>query len=89
MLNLFPHRSPNCESHGRREFLVQVGFLGGVGLSLDMLLRAQAARADAGKAPANDTNCILIWTRGGTNHAITTRWTPSPKPKLRSAAILA
>ena len=63
MLNLFSQRESNCEVGGRRRFMMQVGSLTGVGLSLDMALRAQAESS----AP-KDLNCILIWTQGGTSH---------------------
>ncbi len=76
MLPLFPRRDVNCE-HSRRHFLVNVGSLTGMGLSLDMLLRAQAARAATPAAKAGDVNCILIWTRGGTSHHDTL----DPKPE--------
>lgn len=50
----------------RRSFL-QVGVLGGLGVSFaDQWLARRAAAAD-GQSP-KDVNCILIWTRGGTSH---------------------
>lgn len=64
MLNFLPHRDWNCQQGSRRRFLMQVGALSGIGLSLDMALRAQAAS----KSDAEDLNCILIWTQGGTSH---------------------
>ena len=64
MLDLFPRSHPNCESGSRRDFLLQVGSLGGFGLTLDTLLRARAASGNT-VAAAADTNCILIWTHGG------------------------
>lgn len=63
MLNLFSHRDNNCESGSRRRFMLQVGSLSGLGLSLSTALRARAEAS----APT-DLNCILIWTRGGTSH---------------------
>jgi hypothetical protein len=75
VLNLFPQQQSNCESSSRRHFLLQVGALSGVGLSLDSLLRA--AESQTGR---KDTNCILIWTRGGTSHHDTL----DPKPNARS-----
>ena len=56
MLNLFARSDWNCQTGSRRNFLVQVGSLAGLGLSLDVALRsrAQAAAAD------NNLNCILI-----------------------------
>lgn len=64
MFNLFPRRSWNCETGTRRGFLVQVGSLAGLGLTLDMALRAKAEASPS----AGDVNCILLWTRGGTSH---------------------
>ncbi|MCP4173740.1 MAG: DUF1501 domain-containing protein [Fuerstiella sp.] len=64
MLNLFPHRHGNCQHGSRRSFLMHVGSLTGLGLSLDTALRARAES----KVPGSDLNCILIWTRGGTSH---------------------
>ena len=67
MLKLFPHRDSNCE-HSRRQFMLEVGSIAGTGLSLDMLLRAKAARAEASGVKAGDVKCIFIWTLGGTSH---------------------
>ncbi len=66
MLNLLPRTERNCEGASRRHFL-QIGALGGLGLSLPTLLAARRASA-AGPAPSDDVNCILIWTQGGTSH---------------------
>ncbi len=50
----------------RRSF-VQIGTLAALGVSLESVLGARrAAGSQAGKTA--DTNCILIWTRGGTSH---------------------
>ena len=73
MLNLFAENDFNCEGQSRRSFL-QVGTLSGLGLSLPSLLSSQVARAASGNA---ETNCILIWTRGGTSHHDTV----DPKPE--------
>ena len=59
-----------CDGVNRRSFL-QIGALGGLGLSLVSYLQNAAASTD--KSP---TNCILIWTRGGTSHHDTL----DPKP---------
>ena len=65
------HRTDRyCDGVNRRSFL-QVGALGGLGLSLSSYLRRTANAAE--KSP---TNCILIWTRGGTSHHDTL----DPKP---------
>ncbi|QDU98162.1 DUF1501 domain-containing protein [Lignipirellula cremea] len=66
MLNLLPRNVRNCEGVSRRSFL-QIGALAGLGVSLPLALQQRSAAAASGKA-ANDTNCILIWTRGGTSH---------------------
>ncbi len=79
MLNLFAERSSDCE-RTRRHFMLQVGSLGGLGLSLDALLRSRAMGAVTGKSSAPDINCILIWTRGGTSHHDST----DPKPQAKS-----
>jgi hypothetical protein len=82
MLNLFPERSTNCEST-RRDFMLRVGALGGLGLSLEMLLRAEARGASTGTSAAGDVNCILIWTRGGTSHHDSVDPKPEAKAEVR------
>ncbi|MDP6447165.1 MAG: DUF1501 domain-containing protein, partial [Pirellulaceae bacterium] len=57
ILNATNRGGPN-----RRGFL-QLGALAGLGLSLPQLLAQQASGARK-----RETNCILIWTRGGTSH---------------------
>ena len=64
VLNLFAQRDWNCQTGGRRNFLVQVGSLAGLGLSLEFAMRS---RLEAAVSDRN-LNCILIWTRGGTSH---------------------
>jgi len=64
MLNLLTGTDHNCEGLSRRSFL-EIGALTGLGLSLPQLLAGRKAHADTA---AKDTNCILIWTRGGTSH---------------------
>lgn len=65
MFNLAPRRSRNCEGVTRRH-LLQAGTLAGLGLSLPEALAAEQTKT-AGPA-ATASNCILIWTRGGTSH---------------------
>ena len=65
MFNLAPRRSRNCEGVTRRH-LLQAGTLAGLGLSLPEVLAAEQTKT-AGPA-ATASNCILIWTRGGTSH---------------------
>jgi len=65
MLNFAPRRSRTCEGVTRRH-LLQIGSLTGLGLSLPTLLKAE--RASGGQPNGKETNCILIWTRGGTSH---------------------
>ncbi len=75
MLKLFPARESNCE-RTRRRFLVEVGAIAPLGLTLPALLRSAALGGDTPKAK-KDVNCILIWTRGGTSHHDTL----DPKPE--------
>lgn len=80
MLNLFPTRTSDCHRKSRREFLLRVGSLAPLGLSLPMLLKQQAAAAGR---PASDVNCILIWTRGGTSHHDTLDPKPEASAEIR------
>lgn len=82
MLRLMPVRRDNCESRTRREFLLDVGSLGALGLTLPQLLRAEAAASDSGVEPGK-TNCIFIWTRGGTSHHDTTDPKPNAAAEVR------
>ncbi|MBW3541249.1 MAG: DUF1501 domain-containing protein [Planctomycetes bacterium] len=66
MLSLCSTADHHCEGVSRRSFL-KIGALGGLGVSLPMLLAAKRAQA-AAPAPGDDVNCILVWTRGGTSH---------------------
>ena len=75
MLNLLTSAVRNCEGVSRRSFL-QIGTLGGLGMSLPSWLAAKQAHAESGGA-AKDVNCILIWTQGGTSHHDTF----DPKPE--------
>jgi len=75
MLKLFPADMMDCERKSRRRFLVEVGSIAPLGLTLPGLLRGQA-RANESGGPSKDVNCILIWTRGGTSHHDTL----DPKP---------
>ena len=81
MLNFLPQRVTNCETHNRRDFMLRVGTLGGVGLSLDQLLRAEAHAAP--QTRDSERSCILIWTRGGTSHHDTLDPKPDAKPQVR------
>ena len=74
MLKLFPRIDSDCQRRSRRQFLLEAGSLAPLGLSLPLLLKQQASAA--GRNPA-ETNCILIWTRGGTSHHDTV----DPKPE--------
>lgn len=62
MLNVDPLRMRSCEGVTRRHAL-KIGTLAGLGLSLPKLLQAEQSSASR-----SNTNCILIWTRGGTSH---------------------
>lgn len=76
MLNLHSGLSRDCGGLQRRGFL-QVGTLGGVGLSLPHWLAAQ----ERGTRHSKDVSCILIWTLGGTSHHDTF----DPKPHAPQA----
>lgn len=67
MLKLFPQRNRNCE-RSRREFLVDVGSLSALGLTLPTLLKSVAAAAGSTHSSDKGVNAILLWTRGGTSH---------------------
>ena len=82
MLKLFPRTIANCEHGSRRRFLLEIGSLGGLGLSLDMLYRSRSLRA-AETSRSRDLNCILIWTRGGTSHHDTLDPKPDAKAEVR------
>jgi hypothetical protein len=75
MLDLVDGLVRNCERVGRRAFL-KIGCLGGMGITLPLLLKQQQARAKEGKA-TREVNCIFIWTLGGTSHHDTL----DPKPE--------
>ena len=75
MLKMFPSRSSYCERSDRRQFMLELGTLAPLGLSLPLLLRQNAVAA--GRTGTRDVNCILIWTRGGTSHHDTL----DPKPE--------
>lgn len=74
MLDLLSGPIHNGGGTSRRSFL-QIGALGGLGISLPMALARKQAVAQAGKSDS-DINCILIWTQGGTAHQDTF----DPKP---------
>jgi hypothetical protein len=76
MLDLFSGNQTTCEGVSRRG-LLQLGSLAGLGLSLPALLRAEKAAANPSKPSKSETNCILIWTQGGTSHHDTV----DPKPQ--------
>src|SRR5690242_4469053 len=67
MLNLLPASLRTCEGISRRN-LLQVGALGGLGLSLPNVLAREAQAKEANRSSAVAQNCILIWTQGGTSH---------------------
>lgn len=67
MWNLLPRTVRTCEGVTRRSFL-QVGTLGGLGVSLSTVLAGEAQARAAGASSSSKLNCILIWTQGGTSH---------------------
>lgn len=75
MLNVWSGTTRDCEGIRRRSFL-QIGALAGLGVSLPAALARKPALAAEGRK-TGDTNCILIWTRGGTSHHDTF----DPKPE--------
>src|SRR6266404_2877734 len=75
MLNLISGLARNCERVDRRSFL-KIGSLGGLGITLPLLLQSRQTLAKEGKA-AKDVNCIFVWTLGGTSHHDTL----DPKPE--------
>ncbi len=82
MLRLFRDRSGDCEARSRRTFLLELGSLSGLGLSLPTLLARRAEAASAG-GKSKDVSCILIWTRGGTSHHDTLDPKPNAAPEVR------
>ncbi len=76
MLSFSTGTDRTCEGVSRRSFL-EIGALTGLGLSLPQFLAAKAAAATAQSGGHSETNCILIWTRGGTSHHDTV----DPKPE--------
>ncbi len=72
MFDLLNGVARNCEGIDRRSFL-KIGSLGGLGITLPMLLKGQAQAKEA----ASDINCIFVWTLGGTSHHDTL----DPKPE--------
>jgi hypothetical protein len=72
MFDLTRHPVRTCEGIRRRSFL-QLGTLGGLGLTLPQFLKAREALGSESK---KDVNCIFIWTLGGTSHHDTL----DPKP---------
>ncbi|HLJ11721.1 MAG TPA: DUF1501 domain-containing protein [Planctomycetaceae bacterium] len=75
MLDMFTGFARNCEGLHRRAFL-KIGSLGGLGITLPFLLKHKQGFAKEGKS-AKGTNCIFIWTQGGTSHHDTL----DPKPQ--------
>jgi hypothetical protein len=75
LLNLLPHVVRDCEGVHRRSFL-KIGSLAGLGIALPTVLAQKRALARSGQS-SRDTNCILIWTQGGTSHHDTF----DPKPE--------
>jgi len=76
MLNVLPQTLRHCQGVSRRSFL-QVGALGGLGLSLPTFLAAKAQASGSPSASSGAVNCIVIWTQGGTSHHDTF----DPKPQ--------
>ena len=84
MLELFSGVTRNCEGISRRS-LLQIGALGGLGLTLPEFLQRRAAAAEStkGSQPAKDVSCLFIWTHGGTSHHDTLDPKPEAPPAVR------
>ncbi len=80
MLNLYSSSTADCERRSRRGFLLQLGTLAPLGLSLPWFLKQHAQASDAN---GKDVNCILIWTRGGTSHHDTFDPKPEASAEIR------
>jgi uncharacterized protein (DUF1501 family) len=74
MLNLSSGTVRTCQGVDRRAFL-KIGGLGAFGVSLPFFL--QQKQACAASNSGTDSNCIFIWTHGGTSHHDTL----DPKPE--------
>jgi hypothetical protein len=81
MLNLLPTMMRDCNGLSRRDFL-RVGVLNGLGLSLPALFAQRQLQAKERRS-LKETNCILIWTRGGTSHHDTFDPKPDAPPSVR------
>ena len=86
MLDLYPSATTDCATTNRattnrRHFLLQVGELAGIGATLPGLLRQEAQAANSNNR--SQTNCILVWTRGGTSHHDTLDPKPDAKAEVR------
>src|SRR5262249_46358359 len=75
MLDLLTGVAHNCERVDRRAIL-KIASLGGLGITLQLLLNQKQARATEGK-PGGAVNCIFIWSLGGASHHDTL----DPKPE--------
>src|ERR1700722_15449323 len=64
MLDLGLRTVQCCQGLSRRS-LLRAGVLGGVGLMLPDLLRADEARRNSGKSGSSDRSIILVWLDGG------------------------
>jgi Protein of unknown function (DUF1501) len=80
VLDLMSSAERNCDGVTRRS-LLKIGTLGGLGLTLPMLLKHKQAQANeqaaSTKKPPRDVSCIFIWSLGGTSHHDTL----DPKPQ--------
>ncbi|MFO1093352.1 MAG: DUF1501 domain-containing protein [Planctomycetaceae bacterium] len=74
MLDFCSSTLRDCERVSRRG-LLQIGALGGLGITLPQWLAARQALGS--EATLADRNCIVIWTHGGTSHHDTF----DPKPQ--------
>jgi hypothetical protein len=81
MLDLLERSARTSEGLSRRS-LLQIGSLGGLGITLPLWLQQQSVLAKTGRS-AGDVNCIFIWTHGGTSHHDTLDPKPDAPPAVR------
>lgn len=77
MLDILGPRARLCDGISRRRFL-QLGSLGGLGLSLPQLLAAEAA-----SPPRRTLSCILLWLQGGPSQIDTFDPKPDAPAEIR------
>jgi hypothetical protein len=74
--------SRRCDGASRRDFL-RVGALGGLGLALPALLRAEARAAESGRRKARAKSVLLVYLGGGLSHHDSFDPKPEAPPEVR------